>query len=400
MTVEELLAALQAIIDNAQGDNGAPRDLTEEEAARYEDLEKQLAVARRSQEIRKRNKAYNTPAPGQLVHPVGGPAKADDTYERAFDNYMRTGQVNHDLQYRAQGEGAGSTGGYLVPDSFRQKLIERLKAYGGIANIAEEFTTGDGRPVEWPTVDDTSNLGEVVAEAGTFSAGADIVFGTATLGAYKYMSGGASSLPLRVSVELLQDSAFDVQGYVSKALGTRIARVQASHLATGTGVGQPLGLVTGLTGTTINANTGITYDDLINYIHAVDPDYRDNARWVFNDTMLGTLQKIKDTNGDPIWRPFLNAGLDAPLQGERLLGYPVTIDQGLSSVTLSSSSVNWGAFGDIQQGYVVRRVRDVTLIVDPYTRAANGQVQFTAWARMDATQQNTNAYIALTGHNG
>jgi HK97 family phage major capsid protein len=397
MTIEEILAALQAIIDQAQTAEGQPRELTDEEAKRYEQLEVQLTAARRSAEIRARQQAYNTPVgvPG-LAQPVTADKK-DDGQERAFDAYLRTGQVNQDLtQLRAQGEGSGGVGGYLVPDGFRTKLIERMKAFGGIATVSEEFTTTTGAPIEWPTVDDTGNVGEIVAEAGTFAAGADITFGTNTLGAYKYMAGGGSNLPLRVSVELLQDAAFDVTAFITRALGRRIARVQATHLATGTGSGQPKGLVYGLTGTQLAANTSVTFDDLVNFIHSVDPEYRASARWVMNDTSLATLQKVKTAAGDPVWRGW-GAPMEDGLQEGRLLGYPVTIDPGLDNINLSSGTVNWGAFGDINEGYVIRRVKDVQIIADPYTRAANGQVQFTAWARMDATQQNTSAYSALTG---
>jgi len=247
------------------------------------------------------------------------------------------------------------------------------------------------------TVDDTANTGEIVAENGTFAGGADLVFGTANLGAYKYMAGGAGAVPLRVSVELLQDARFDVQGLITRKLGERIARLQAPHLVSGTGSGQPLGLVYGLTGIEIADDTdGVTYADLVDFIHSVDPAYRENARWAFNDTSLATLQKLTDSNGDPIWRGS-GAGLDQGLQGSTLLGFPVTIDQAFPDIDVDSNTVNWGAFGQLSEGYVVRRVRDVQLIVNPWTRASNGQVEFTAWSRMDATQQNTNAYVALTG---
>ncbi len=80
-----------------------------------------------------------------------------------------------------------------------------------------------------------------------------------------------------------------------------------------------------------------------------------------------------------------------------LLGYPVTIDQAFPTMTAASNTINWGVFGNLSEGYVIRRVKDVELLVNPYTRVANGQVEFTAWARMDGVQQNTNAYVALTG---
>lgn len=390
MTIEEILAALQAILDSAEG-----RELTDEEVQNYEELEGKLTAAKRSTEIRARNAAYNTVAPAVNV----AAAKKDDTLERAFDHYMRTGKENGDLvELRAQSEGVGTEGGYLVPEGFRNKLVDRMKAFGGVANVVESISTSTGNPLPWPTIDDTANTGEIVAEGGTFSSGADLVFGEASLTAYKYMAGGGSALPLRVSVELLQDAAFDVQGLVSSKLGERIARIQATHIVSGSGVSQPLGIVTGLTGVEIAADTaGIVYDDLINFIHSVDPAYRETGcRWAFNDTMLATIKKLKDSNGDPIWRP-LNADMATDTGGGTLLGYPVTIDQAFPNMTAASNTINWGTFGNLNEGYVIRRVKDVQLIVNPWTRAANGQVEYTAWARMDATQQNTNAYVALTG---
>lgn len=389
MNVEEILAALKAIIDGAEG-----RELTDEEVERYEQLEADLAVKQRDHQIRSRQAAYETVVPAG-IH-VATP-EADDTLERAFDAYLRTGRENADLvELRAQGEAAGSEGGYLVPDGFRDKLVDRMVAFGGIANAVETITTSTGNPLPWPTVDDTANVGEIVAEGGTFSSGADLVFGTANLGAYKYMAGGGSNAPLRVSVELLQDAAFDVQGLVSRKLGERIARIQSTHLISGTGVNQPQGIVTGITGE--ECSSALSYDDLVDYIHNVDPAYREGASWAFNDASLATVQKIKDSHGDPIWRP-LTADMGTALQVGTLLGYPVTIDQGFGDIVLSSGADNnWGVFGNLREGYVIRRVRDVTLIVNPWTRAANGQVEFTAWARMDAVQQNTNAYVVLAGY--
>lgn len=394
MSIEEILAALQAIIDGAQG-----RSLTDEEAERYEQLEVELRNANRDVQIRSRQEAYNTPVPGLAAAVHVGTAQQDTTLERAFNHYLRTGQVNADLvELRAQGEAVGSEGGYLVPEGFRDKIVDRMKAFGGVANVVENITTATGNNLPWPTVDDTANVGEIVAEGGTFASGADLVFGTADLGAYKYMAGGGSNLPLRVSVELLQDAAFDVEGLVSRKLGERIARIQSTHLVSGTGVSQPLGIQTGLTGVELAAGTGVAYDDLIDFIHAVDPAYRESGcGWAFNDTSLATIEKIKDSNGDPVWRPS-TADMATGVGGGTLMGYPVTIDQAFDDITLAAgAAINWGVFGNLSEGYVRRSVRDIVLIVNPWTRAANGQVEFTAWARMDATQQNVNAYTALAG---
>ncbi|MEV6879743.1 phage major capsid protein [Amycolatopsis sp. NPDC051128] len=395
-TVDEFMAAMDELIASADAEG---RNLTDEEIGRYEQLETRMKGLQRHDEIAKRHAAYKMDVTAPLVNVTT--AKTDDTLDRAFNHYLRTGKENDDLvELRAQSEGTGSEGGYLVPEGFRNKLVERIKAFGGIANAVENLETTDGRNLPWPTVDDTGNVGEVVDEGGTFTSGADIVFGTAGLGAYSYMAGGGSSLPLRVSLELIQDAAFDVEGLVSRKLGERIARMQATHLVTGTGVKQPLGIATGLTGIELLADTaGVTYDDLINFIHSVDPAYRANARWAFNDTSLATIEKIKDSHGDPIFRPA-DANMGTSAQGGSvgvLLNYPVTIDQAFPNISAADNTVNWGVFGDLVEGYVRRTVKQYEVLVNPYNRMSNRQVEYTAWARMDATQQNTNAYVALTG---
>jgi HK97 family phage major capsid protein len=406
VTVEEILAALQAIVDEATAAaaEGEQPEMTPEQTERYEALERQLAARQRSDGVLQRNAALQGVDQRQRVPAGAGGRRATneraDELTRAFLAYVRTGQVNQDIvQLRAQGEGVGDQGGFLVPDGFRDRLVQRMVAFGGIAGDVEDINTTTGNPLPWPTLDDTANLGEVVNEGGTFSSGADMVFGSESLGAYRYMAGGGSSLPLRVSVELAQDSAFDIEGLVSRVLGERIGRIQARHWVRGTGVNEPKGIVQGRTGIEIAADgSGITYDDLVHFIHSVDPAYREGGRcrWAFNDASLERIKKIKDSHGDPIWRQD-NADMGTDTGGGQLMGYPVRVDQAFADFSAADNTVNWGVFGDLQEGYVIRRVREVVLVVNPWTRASNGQIEYTAWARADGTIQNPNAYVALTG---
>lgn len=392
-TIEEITTAMTALVDGA-----ADRSLSDDEVTQYEGMEQELAAVNRTDGIRSRNRAYNTVrTPAGMPRP--GPVR-EDTYDQAFNNYLRTGRPNNDLIQISndQGEGTPSTGGFLVPDLFRTKLIERLKAFGGIGGQATRYTTGNGAPVDWPTIDDTGNVGEIVQEGNTFSAGADLAFGSNALSSYSYVAGGAASTPLRVSFELAQDTDFDLVGMITRLLGNRIGRIQATHFAKGTGVQQPLGLITGLTPVQANANTGMTYNDLVTWIHSVDPAYRANARWVWNDTTMSIVEKIADSNGNPIFRGW-GANLALGLREDTVLGYPVTIDQAMPTYVINSHAAAdiAIAFGDINQGYVVRDIKDVTLLVNPYTRMSNRQIEYTAWARADATQQDTSAYIVASG---
>lgn len=384
-TIEEITARMTAIADG---------EITDELAAEFDQLEQDLKVAQRSAGIKERNAAYNT-----TVIPAGTPRSGVKPEEEmdGFRNYLRTGKANADLRpQNAQSEGVPTEGGYLAPDEFRRKLVERLKAFGGIASIAERYSTGSGAPVEWPTIDDTNNLGEIVQEGNTFSAGADLVFGTNSLGAYSYATGGSGSTPIRISWELIQDAAFDIVGLATRLMAVRIGRIQAIHWARGSGVAQPLGLLTGKTPIQNAVNTGITYNSLVTAIHSVDPAYRENARWAFNDLTMAEIEKITDSHGDPVFRGW-GADLGQGFTETRLLGFPVTIDQAIPTVVANSPTTVWGAFGDIRQGYVIRDVKDVAVVANPWTRANFRQTELTAWARADGTQQDPNAYVTLSG---
>jgi HK97 family phage major capsid protein len=393
MTIEEILSALQAIIDQAvTPDSGEPRDLTEEEAARYETLEAQLAVARRSQEIRARQNAYQMPVAGIGVVSA---ARPDDGLERAFDSYLRTGTPNQDItQLRAQGEGISSAGGYLVPSGFRQKLVERMVAFGGFANEAEDFSTSDGRPLEYPTFDDTANSGTITAESGAFTGGADAAFGNVSLGAYKYTSAGAGDLPIRVPVELMQDNAFDLRGLLTKAMGTRIARKQTVDFVTGTGVGQPKGILCSTLTADRDLDTADTpdYEDLVEFQDLLDEAYEPNAKWLMRKSTWSQLRLIVDTIGRPILQTLTDGITGKPER--RLLGAPVVIDQAVP-VLSSAGDTFCLAYGDFRESYVIRRVANLVVMVDPYSRANYGEVQYTAWLRGDGNVQNRNAYVIM-----
>lgn len=405
MTIEEIIAALAAIVDGAEN-----RDLNDDEAERYTALEAELAekraaieaeqaAAQRSVEIRARQVAYTTPATPTVTPARTTVSDPDAVLERAFEAYLRTGQSNQDIvELRAQSEGSSAGGGYLVPPGFRMLLVERLKAYGGLAMQAQEIQTDSGQSLEWPTVDDTSNVGEIVAEGGTFAAGADITFGTKTLGAYRYAAGGASNLPLKVSYELLQDSAFDVQAYLARAMGTRLGRIQATHWVTGTGTSQPQGITTPTTVfTTIASTTTPVYAELVKTVHALDPLYRMNAKWLMNDATLSLIRQMVDSNARPLWLPQEMSGMAEPMPGGTLLGYPVVIDQAMPSIA-ASGSTKFLLFGDLAETYVVRRVKDIQMVVLNELYAANGQVGFMAWARADGTVQNANSSVILGSH--
>lgn len=174
-----------------------------------------------------------------------------------------------------------------------------MKAYGGIASVAQIMNTSDGKTIEWPTADGTNEIGELLGENNEASE-EDTDFGMADLGAKKL-----SSKIIRVSNELLQDSAIDMEAYLARRISERIGRGEARYLIRGTGAGtpqQPKGLVASVSDTTSTASaTGFTWKEMNTLLHSIDPAYRNGPkfRWAFNDK---TLQKLKRWRMDKVVR--------------------------------------------------------------------------------------------------
>lgn len=408
MSVEEIVAALQAIVAEATGgadpDPNVSASLTEDQAARYEALEKQLIVARKSEEIMKRNAAYATVSTPIINGTVG---VRNDEASRAFDHLLRTGRVDSGLISRAgQNEASGPAGGYFVPDTFRDKLIERQKAFGGLFNAAEKISTATGAPLVWMTNDDVlSNEAGIIAEGAANTFGADFVFGRNTFNAYKYDTAGASTFSpdsskwLKVSWELLQDSTYDIQSFIARKFAERIQRKLAVDLINGSGVNEPVGIISTMgalsnSGVTIASATAPTYGELNTIIHSLDPAYRSGASWLMNDTTYAAMQGIVDTAGRPLFWNSNQSMTDG--SSLTLLGYPVVIDQAMP--TLTTGSVKGLVFGDLSQVYAVRQVKDFTLVTANELFAGSGQVGYLGWARYDGLVQDPNAGVYVTSH--
>lgn len=312
--------------------------------------------------------------------PIARETVESEDYLHAFGKYLRTGDRYLMEQFAQSIAGDGSQGGYMVPDSFLTRVSDRKKAYGGIRQVSEVITTGDGQSLRWPSNDDTANSAAIVAEGVSGTAGADLVLGSVTLGAFSYSSNGTGNVPLKVSLELLQDAAFDVANFVSNKLGERIGRKQAVDLATGGGTTLPFGLFTKAADVMTATAVSLAAPE---HILQVDSEYRDNGncRWVMSDTTLQKVWQSQTTTNQPLFIPGGSDIVGAP--GGRLFGYPIVIDPGAGTLV---------AFGDIRQGYIIRDVRQVEVLVDPYTYSSTRQIGYHAWARMDANIQDAYAF--------
>lgn len=319
----------------------------------------------------------------------------DERRGQAFNAFLRNGLTNLTPEerqalneMRAQGVGVNDHGGYTVPKEMQARIVEQMKAYGGIASVAQILTTSDGRTIEWITADGTTEEGELIGE-NTAATEADTLFGIANLGAKKL-----SSKIIRVSNELLQDSAINIESYLADRIAQRIGRAEAKYLIQGTGAGtpaQPKGLAASVTGTTQAKTAGkVDWLDVNALLHSLDPAYRNvgNSRLAFNDNTLKLLKEMVDGQNRPLWLPDV-AGV-AP---STILGKQYVIDQGIADIAKDAKFIYFGDFNR----FVVRRVAYMTLkrLVERY--AEFDQTAFLAFHRFDCVLEDTSAIKALTG---
>jgi HK97 family phage major capsid protein len=312
-------------------------------------------------------------------------------YERAFDAYLRRGasQLNSEqrsvldrYEFRDLSVGTNTAGGFTVPPGFAARITDAMKAYGGMLDVSNVIDTDSGQPLVWPTADDTGNVGAILAE-NTVAPIQDVTFGQKTLSAFMY-----TSKMVKVSYQLLNDSAFDLNAWLPEKFAARIGRALNAHFTNGTGGGtQPTGLIPGLavgkagaTGQTVT----VSGDDLIDLIHSIDPAYRNGrSRFMMSDQSVRTVRKLKNAGGDYLWQPGLQQG-----SPDVLLGYPVTINQDMPVMAASAKSI---AFGDFQSAYVIRRVQGVGVKRFDERFADALQVGFLSFARYDGVIDDANA---------
>lgn len=286
-------------------------------------------------------------------------------------DYRAVQNENRDLSLTA------NAGGYTVPVGFSQALERALLAFGGVRQVAQTVRTSTGNDLHWPTSNDTTNKGAILAEATTFSTSVDAVFAEIIFKAFKY-----SSKPMIVSNELLQDSFFDLPAMIGEMLGERIGRIQNDHFTTGAGTTLPKGLtVAGSAGTAAAATNTFTADEVITLQHNVDPAYRPQSSWMFHDTILAFLRKLKEsTTNAYIWQPGMQNGVP-----DMLLGHRYTINQSMASALTTGQKLI--LFGDMSK-YVIRDAAEVRLVRLDELFAQTDQVGFVAFMRTDGNLLN------------
>lgn len=296
-----------------------------------------------------------------------------------------TGRVDLTQEQRAQTSTTGSSGGYTVPVELQPEIDRAMVAWGPMwdANIVRELNTTSGNRIPWPTVDDTAKTGRIKAQnAAVDDDGTDdIAFGEKLLDAYVYDTG-----IVRIPMELLQDSVFDIQALVNELFGERLGRTANTALTTANGTNAPQGIVSASSlGKTAAGASAITADELIDLFHSVDSAYRASpkCRWMFNDLTLAAIRKLKDGQGNYLWQ----MGDVRSGEPDQFLGKPYSVNQAMANIGTAAKPV---IFGDFSR-YVVRKVGGFQVMTLRERYAEFFQVGMVGFKRFDGELLNSAA---------
>jgi len=380
------------------------RDLSAEEReqwdklnAEIDGLKAQIDREERHEQLEAELAAKNTrqaATDGEQEDRRGQPVTATAEYRDAYRSYLRGGMSElapdqramlrngHSsltgAEARALGVGAGPTGGFTVPDEDMRPIIDARLALGGVRRSrASVITTTSGADLPVPLSDDTANEGVRIGENQQINE-RDVAFGQKVLRAYMY-----SSRMIRVPYQFLQDTSIsDFEGWLYTKLGQRVGRITNREFTNGLGGGNmPEGILAAsvLGHTTVVAAT-VDYNDLIQHVHSVDPEYRDQAEWMMHDQSLAIFKGMVDGIGRPLWVPGV-----AVREPDRLCGFPYVINQAMPAPVAGAFVTGTLPilFGDMSYHWV-RDVRGFTVLRLEERFADFLQVAFLGFSRHDS----------------
>lgn len=304
---------------------------------------------------------------------------ADPDYTQTFASYFRKGDggAEGDLsRANAVGEratiqaamsvGTNSDGGYLAPVEWDRLIRQKLRDSSPMRSICQVQPTSVGAfSTIWNNDSWGSGwVGETAARPQTSTAG---------LSQLTFEAGEIYAMPAATQ-RLLDDSAVNMETWLADSVEAEFARQEDIAFLSGDGNNKPRGLLTYVAGGASDgehpggnletANSGSatdipTSDALIDFKYKLAAPYRQNARWLMNSQTAATIAKMKDGDGNYVWREGLIA--DEPAT---LLGRPVTLDEAMPDIGGDELPI---AFGDFQAGYLINDRIGTRVLRDPFT---------------------------------
>jgi HK97 family phage major capsid protein len=305
---------------------------------------------------------------------------ATDAYNKAFWDMMRG---NNSLEVRdALSVGVNENGGFTVPDEFERQLIQGLEENNIFRTLAHTIRTNSGTRTI-PIATDSGSASWI--EEGAAIQESDMSFAQETLSAYKL------GCMIKVSNELLNDSAFNIAAHIAHRFGVRFGNAEEDAFINGTGPSanpqttpsQPTGILTSLTpeagNITANALT-VHFDNIYKLYYSLKSPYRRKASFLCNETLLLQLMLLKDKNDNYIWKPGLEVG-----KPDTILGRPIYTSGYMPAITGTAAqdkNKKVLLFGDFSYYWIAdRQSRTLKRLNELY--AVTDQVGFIGTQRVD-----------------
>lgn len=380
MNVQELInkrarawEAAKAFLDSHRNTDGL---LSAEDGETYDRMEKEITDYTKEIERLNRQAAIEEQLGKPTASPLTGKpgdgmkdepekkGRASHAYAKAMIAAMRTGfhQISDVLE-----EGNDANGGYLVPEEWDSRLIDKLEEENIFRGLATTITTSGEHKI---------NIAGTKPAAAWIEEGAALTFGDATfdqivLDAHKL------HVAIKVTEELLYDNAFNLEGYIIDQFGKAIGNAEEDAFLNGDGTGKPTGIFAATGGGEIAVtldNTKIATDDILTLVYALKRPYRKNAKFILNDSTLAALRKLKDSNGAYIWQPSYQAG-----EPDSLCGYSVLTSAYCPELAAGKAAIAFGDFSYYNIGD--RGTRSMQELRELF--AGNGMIGYVAKERVD-----------------
>ena len=359
----------KSFLDASRDENGL---VSAENSARYEAMEKDILALGEEISRLERQAAIDAEMSAPTSTPiVNTPARlasdaktgrASDEYKRDFFEALRGRPVSNLLQTQTDADG-----GFTVPIEFERQIVTALDENNIIRHLAKVITTAAPRKIP---MSGTPSIATWVDEAAAIPE-STITFGQKSLDSHKLTD------MIKISMELLQDSMFDLSSYIVAEIARAFASAEEEAFAIGDGTGKPTGIFTPDGGTiaiTASSPTAITFDELITLVYKLKSPYRSKAVFLMNDATISMIRKLKDANSQYLWQVGLQVG-----QPDRLLGYPIYTSPYVPTLGAGAISV---AFGDMSNYWVADRAgRTVQRLNELF--AGNGLIGYLATQRVD-----------------
>ncbi len=311
-------------------------------------------------------------------------AEAEVPHKKAFNAYLRSGDDDGlrglVLEGKALSTAVSADGGFLVDPQTSETIRSMLVSTSSIRSIANVVT------VDATTFDVLIDRSEVGSGWAT-ETGATTETATPLIERISIRLHQLSAMP-KASQRLLDDSAFDVEGWLAGKIANRFIRAEAAAFVSGDGIDKPKGFLLppkvpnatwtwgniGYVPTGAAADFAATNqaDCIINLVYSLSAEYRANATFVMNSKTAGAVRKMKDADGRFMWSDGLAAGEPA-----RLLGYMVMIAEDMPDIAANAHAI---AFGDFNAGYTIAERPDLRVLRDPFS--AKPHVLFYALKRV------------------